>query len=117
MEFTLNPTSIEDYKLFLKIKSFPAWSIQGRLATVPDEYAAALTETAVTEQPKEIAAHPQAFDYQRDITELAIRKKQFAVLQPSTKTRFDVGFNMKGKAPDGRLEAAPSSMAMCMEVG
>ena len=94
MEFTLNPTSIEDYKLFLKIKSLPAWSIQGRLATVPDEYAAALTETAVTEQPKEIAAHPQAFDYQRDITELAIRKKQFAVFADCGlgKTLIEISF-------------------------
>ena len=32
------------------------------------------------------------------------RKKQFAILQPSTKTRFDVGINLKGRAPEGRLE-------------
>lgn len=33
------------------------------------------------------------------------RKKQFALIQPSTKTRVDLGINLKGVAPDGRLEA------------
>ncbi|MEM7329853.1 MAG: DUF4287 domain-containing protein [Pseudomonadota bacterium] len=33
------------------------------------------------------------------------RKKQFALIQPSTKTRIDLGLNLKGKAPQGRLEA------------
>ncbi len=33
------------------------------------------------------------------------RKKQFAILQPSTKTRFDVGINLKGHPGEGRLEA------------
>ncbi len=32
------------------------------------------------------------------------RNKQFAILQPSTKTRFDVGINLKGVDPDDRLE-------------
>lgn len=41
------------------------------------------------------------------------RKKQFAILQPSTKTRFDLGINLKGKTPEGRLEASGSWNAMC----
>lgn len=32
------------------------------------------------------------------------RAKQFAILQPSTKSRFDVGINLKGKPGAGRLE-------------
>ncbi len=40
------------------------------------------------------------------------RKKQFAILQPSTATRFDVGLNIKGAPPDGRLEASGSWNAM-----
>jgi len=40
------------------------------------------------------------------------RKKQFALIQPSTKTRLDVGVNLKGKAPIGRLEASGSWNAM-----
>jgi predicted transport protein len=41
------------------------------------------------------------------------RKKQFALIQPSTKTRLDVGIHIKGKDPGGRLEASGSFNAMC----
>ncbi len=40
------------------------------------------------------------------------RKKQFALIQPSTKTRVDVGINLKGKPASGRLEASGSFNAM-----
>ena len=41
------------------------------------------------------------------------RSKQFALVQPSTKIRIDVGLNLKGVAPAGRLEASGSFNAMC----
>jgi hypothetical protein len=40
------------------------------------------------------------------------RKKQFGLVQPSTKTRVDLGINLKGKAPEGRLESSGSFNAM-----
>ncbi len=40
------------------------------------------------------------------------RNKQFAIVQPSTKTRVDVGINLKGQPADGRLEASGSFNAM-----
>ena len=40
-------------------------------------------------------------------------KKQFALLQPSTKTRLDVGINLKGRDPEGRLEKSGSFNTMC----
>ncbi len=40
------------------------------------------------------------------------RSKQFAILQPSTATRLDVGINLKGTPPAGRLEASGSFNAM-----
>jgi len=40
------------------------------------------------------------------------RKKQFALIQPSTKTRVDVGINLKGEDPGDRLEASGSFNAM-----
>ncbi|MFM2269286.1 MAG: hypothetical protein RL757_2727 [Bacteroidota bacterium] len=33
------------------------------------------------------------------------RKKQFIILNPASKTRFEIGFNLKGVVPQGRLEA------------
>ncbi len=41
------------------------------------------------------------------------RKKQFAIIQPSTKTRLDIGLNIKGIDPSGKLEAAGSWNGMC----
>lgn len=40
------------------------------------------------------------------------RSKQFALIQPSTKDRVDVGLNLKGKKPGTRLEASGSFNAM-----
>jgi len=41
------------------------------------------------------------------------RKKQFAIIQPSTKTRMDVGLNIKGMDPSGIAEKGSSWNAMC----
>jgi Domain of unknown function (DUF5655)/Domain of unknown function (DUF4287) len=40
------------------------------------------------------------------------RKTQFALVQPSTKDRVDLGLNLRGESPGGRLEAAGSFNAM-----
>jgi predicted transport protein len=41
------------------------------------------------------------------------RKKQFAILQPSTKDRLDLGLNIKGVAPSGPVEDGSKWNAMC----
>ena len=41
------------------------------------------------------------------------RSKQFGIVQPSTKTRVDVGLVLKGIEPTERLEAAGSFNSMC----
>jgi len=40
------------------------------------------------------------------------RSKQFALIQPSTKTRVDLGLNLKGVEPEGRIEASGSFNSM-----
>ncbi|MBN2777384.1 MAG: DUF4287 domain-containing protein [Bacteroidales bacterium] len=40
------------------------------------------------------------------------RKKQFALLNPATKTRFEIGINLKGQEPQGKLEPEKPN-AMC----
>jgi len=40
------------------------------------------------------------------------RKKQFATLNPATKTRFEIGINLKGHEPQGKLEQEKPN-AMC----
>lgn len=44
--------------------------------------------------------------------DLARRKKQFCLLEPKTKTRLEIGLNMKGVPADGRLEPYGSN-TMC----
>lgn len=41
------------------------------------------------------------------------RKKQFAILQPASKTRFEIGINLKGEPASGILENVSSANAMC----
>ncbi len=41
------------------------------------------------------------------------RKKQFALIQPSTKERLDVGLNIKGAEPSGIVEDGKKWNAMC----
>ncbi len=41
------------------------------------------------------------------------RKKQFAIIQPSTKERLDVGLNIKGVEPSGIVEDGKKWNAMC----
>lgn len=41
------------------------------------------------------------------------RKKQFAILQPATKTRFEIGLMLKGQDPKGILKFMPTANAMC----
>ena len=42
-----------------------------------------------------------------------IRKKQFALIKPATKTRIDLGLKLKGKATTNRLENSGPFGAMC----
>lgn len=78
MQLLLNPRSVESYRQFLKVKQLPAWQIRGRLATFPDEYADRLGMVPVLPTAN---YHPEPFlfDYQADITRLAIEKRKYAV--------------------------------------
>lgn len=67
------------YDLFLRIKSLPKYRFCGRTAIVPDEYVELLgcgsrTSDVVPYEPRDFL-----FDYQRDISTLAIHKRKFAV--------------------------------------
>ena len=47
-------------------------------------------------------------------TSVSLRtKKQFVLIQPSTKTRMDLGLKIRDKAPAGRLESSGPFGTMC----
>ena len=71
--------SIDAYRTFLKIKALPRYEIHGRMAVVPDEYAACLGVTEEREREVVYVAPDWLFDYQRDIVATAIRKRRFAI--------------------------------------
>ena len=79
MQVNLDPTSTADYERFIRIKQLPSWSIRGRTATFPDEYAEQIgigrgSVRTVKWKPAEFL-----FDYQRDIATAAIQKRKYAV--------------------------------------
>lgn len=78
MILNLNTHKIDDYRTFLAIKRLPVYRITGREAWFPDEYA-----SRIGVAPKEPVAidyipSPFLFDYQRDITRVALAKRKFA---------------------------------------
>ena len=79
MNITLNPSNIDDYATFLRVKSLPVYSIQGRSCWFPDEYACRLGIKPQRSRETSPVLHADLFDHQRDIAALAIRKKRFAV--------------------------------------
>ncbi|MGW8123378.1 DUF4287 domain-containing protein [Roseivirga echinicomitans] len=52
------------------------------------------------------------FAYKKTYISLRTPKKQFALLQPSTKTRVDIGLNLKGVEPEGVVATAGSWNSM-----
>jgi len=76
----LDPSNISDYRLFLRIKQLPTYRIKRRTAWFPDEYADRLN-LAIAPAIRSDDYTPPAwmFDYQGDITSLAIRKQRFCL--------------------------------------
>jgi hypothetical protein len=78
MQILLNKDRIEDYSLFLKIKRLPRFSFTGTIAEFPDEYAHLLGMKQENGRKFSYDPGPFLFDYQKDISRLAIRKQKFA---------------------------------------
>jgi superfamily II DNA or RNA helicase len=76
----LSPNNPADYATFLAVKKLPRYRIRGGMAEFPTEYAH-LVGKAVQVFSDGSAYKPWAglFDYQRDISAMAIRKRMFSV--------------------------------------
>jgi superfamily II DNA or RNA helicase len=79
MDVLLDTSSVDDYAMFLKIKSLPKYRIEGRSAWFPDEYASIIGRAVGAVELPAYRPSPWLFDYQRDITATALRKQKFAV--------------------------------------
>jgi superfamily II DNA or RNA helicase len=79
MQIKLDINSSKDYELYLRIKTLPAYRFTGRMAHIPDEYQHLLMPDLPTAKLADYVPLPSLFDYQRDISKLAIFKKKFAL--------------------------------------
>lgn len=70
--------SAESYKQFLQVRKCPVYWFDGCRAIVPDQYASMLglraTSASIDYQPS-----PFCFDYQGDISRIAIEKRKYAI--------------------------------------
>lgn len=79
MRLILNTKSLADYRTFLRIKRLPIYKFRGHEACFPDEYAATLGIELPPTANAPYTPSPFLFDYQRDVSALAIRKRKFAL--------------------------------------
>ncbi len=79
MRLVFNPADVKSYRQFLAVKRLPIYSIQGREAWFPDEYASLVGLGQATLPNVSFDPSPFLFDYQRDIARIAVRKRKFAV--------------------------------------
>lgn len=71
---------IADYRAFLRIRQLPAYRFRGSVAEYPAEYAAYVSGRDNTPpKPIQYELSPFLFDYQSDITRMALTKRRFAV--------------------------------------
>ncbi len=79
MPLAIDLSRQESYSTFLQIKKLPRYHIAGRTAWIPDEYAHLMQPGFQVDVPIDYSPLPDLFDYQRDISRLAIRKRKFSV--------------------------------------
>ena len=70
---------LDSYSLFLKIKALPTYRFMGRMAEFPDCYTERLGLAERHIPAGEYKPLGSLWDYQRDISRLAIDRRKFAV--------------------------------------
>ena len=78
VEIPLSTNNIDDYRKFLRIKQLPSYDIRGGFAVIPKDYAGEFVPTQ-SDKVTNYVPSDFLFDYQRDITRMALRKKKFSI--------------------------------------
>lgn len=78
ISLTFDYRSPESYRQFLQVRQCPVYRFRGTEARIPAEYAS-LVGKAIEPATVKYEPHPNAFDYQRDISRLAIAKQKYAI--------------------------------------
>lgn len=78
MQITFQTNSAESYAKFLQLRDSPVYHFRGNAAIIPDEYADRFGMQLDVKQT-EYRPIKEAFDYQRDISRIAIQKRKYAI--------------------------------------
>ena len=78
MQLYFGEKTTDTYQRFLAVRKCPVYRFSGSVATVPDEYAALLGAKKKRAKFKYFP-HEKAFDYQADISRIAIEKGKYAI--------------------------------------
>jgi hypothetical protein len=79
MIINFNTRSAEDYARFLAVRRCPIYQFKGSAAIIPDEYASMIGVKPKRKASSKYIPIDGLFDYQRDITSIAIQKRKYAV--------------------------------------
>jgi superfamily II DNA or RNA helicase len=74
----IDTRSMDSYRQFMRIKRLPTYEIRGTQAIIPDEYMHMLGQSAESRDGLPFQPINGLFDYQRDIAEIAVRKRKYA---------------------------------------
>lgn len=77
----LSTDSLADYHRFIQVRQLPSYRVTGHSVTFPDEYAGRMlgVKAKAKAKPSKCVPSEFLFDYQRDISAVAIRKQKYAV--------------------------------------
>lgn len=118
MKTHINTRSLESYRQFLRIKSLPVYSFCGHEATFPDEYAEIVGIKVKKRRKVKVDLANHLFDYQRDITRLAIEKQKFAIFADcglgKTHIYFEFAKHVLANENGGVLIVAP--LMVCRQI-
>ena len=79
MKLNIDLNTVEGYRNFIRVKALPVYRFTGREAWFPDEYADRMGMAPPRAKQSKYTPSTFLFDYQRDISALAIKKQKFAV--------------------------------------
>jgi hypothetical protein len=79
MRVAFDLRSVASYRQFLAVRRLPIYRFSGSDAVFPDEYADRIGAAPIVSDSGEYNPLPTLFDYQRDISRIAIAKRKYAI--------------------------------------
>ena len=113
---TFDYASPDSYRKFLQVRKCPIYRFSGTEARIPAEYASLLGKESESIE-SEYQPHPDAFDYQQDITRLAVKKRKYAIFADCGlgKTLMLLDFAIHAAKATGKRVLIVSPLMVCRQ--